>query len=213
MWKTSCNTLFYNEKIDSTLLPFNALLRSLSLALWPCNVAMLLLRLLAYFYLWRRSLGVVSSEIDRISDRGHPARQPYASSLAMFSIGCQRVGTPGLGSRLSTLWPTKWSNKWRCSQHTSADQTPIPYVLASSPWLKPKGRVCEEWMLRRYQNRTSLAWAAKPITAATPRRGTSMVLRWWCGLSTRLGLMPTQAQVQSFFIVHSRRPGRGFHFE
>ncbi len=35
------------------------------------------------------------------------------------------VGTPGLGSRLSTYWPTKWSNKWRCYQHTSARQTPL----------------------------------------------------------------------------------------
>ncbi len=27
----------------------------------------------------------------------------------------QRVGTPGLGSTLGTYWPTKLSNKWRCS--------------------------------------------------------------------------------------------------
>ncbi len=62
---------------------------------------------------------------------------------------CQRVGTPGLGSRLSTYWPTKW----RCSQHT-----PLPIKLLSTApsGLKPKGRVCEERMIRRSQTRQ--AW-------------------------------------------------------
>ncbi len=55
--------------------------------------------------------------------------------------GCQRVGIPGLGSRLSTCCPTKRS-KWRCSQHTSADQTPIHCVPVASPRFKQKGRVC-----------------------------------------------------------------------
>ncbi len=40
---------------------------------------------------------------------------------------CQRVGMPGLGSRLSTYWPKKWF-ELRCSQHWSADQTLIPCV-------------------------------------------------------------------------------------
>ncbi len=74
-------------------------------------------------------------------------------TISMCS-GCQRVGMPGLGSRLSTCCPTKRS-KWRCSQHTSADQTPIPCVPVASPGLKPKGGrgggVCEERTLRRSQ--------------------------------------------------------------
>ncbi len=63
----------------------------------------------------------------------------------------------GLGSILSTYWPTKWSNNWQCSLHTSGDQIPIPCVpIIASPGLKPKGRVWEEWMLRRFQ--TGQAW-------------------------------------------------------
>ncbi len=56
------------------------------------------------------------------------------------SNGCQRVGTPELGSRLSTYLSTKLS-KWQCSQHASADQAPIASVSFASPGLKPKGRV------------------------------------------------------------------------
>ncbi len=52
----------------------------------------------------------------------------------------QMVGMPGLGSRLSTCCPTKRS-KWRSSQHTSADQTPILCVPVASPRFKQKGRV------------------------------------------------------------------------
>ncbi len=63
-------------------------------------------------------------------------------------ITSQRVGTPGLGSRLSTYWPTKWPNNWQCSLHTSVDQTPIPCVPVESPGLKPNGMVCEERTLR-----------------------------------------------------------------
>ncbi len=48
---------------------------------------------------------------------------------------------PGLGSRLSTYCPTK-RPKWKCNQHTSADQTKIPCVPVASPGLKSKGRVC-----------------------------------------------------------------------
>ncbi len=51
---------------------------------------------------------------------------------------------PGLGSRLSTYWPTKWPNKWWCWQHTSAKQISIPCYPFALPRLKPKGRVCEE---------------------------------------------------------------------
>ncbi len=45
---------------------------------------------------------------------------------------------PGLGSRLSTYWPTKRST-WRCSQHTSVDQTPIPCIPVASPGFKQNG--------------------------------------------------------------------------
>ncbi len=88
---------------------------------------------------------------------------------------CERVGTPGLGSRLSTYWPTKWPNKWRCSHHTSADWTPTPCVFVASLWLKPKGRV---WRADApaLSNQTGLAWTAKPITAATPGLGNSVCL-------------------------------------
>ncbi len=61
---------------------------------------------------------------------------------------------PGLSSRLSTYRPTKLSNKWWCSQHTTADQTLTPCV---------------------YEERTSLAWASKPVSAATPGLGTSVI--------------------------------------
>ncbi len=70
--------------------------------------------------------------------------------------GCQRVDTPGLGSRLSTYRPTTWSNNWQCNQHTSFDQTRISCAPVASPGLKPKGRVCVERMLRRSQ--TGQAW-------------------------------------------------------
>ncbi len=65
--------------------------------------------------------------------------------------GCQWFGVPGLGSRLSTYWPTKWPSKSWCSQHTSTKQTSIPSAPVSSPGFKPKGRVCEERTLRRSQ--------------------------------------------------------------
>ncbi len=65
--------------------------------------------------------------------------------MAMFFTDtiswCQSINPPGLGSRLSTCWPTKWPNNWRCSQHTSVDQTPTPCVPVASPGFKPKGRV------------------------------------------------------------------------
>ncbi len=81
-------------------------------------------------------------------------------------------GTPELWSRLSTYWPKKWSNKWRCSHHTSTDQTPIPCVLVASSRLKPRGRV---WRADApaLSNRAGLARAAKPKNAATPGLGTS----------------------------------------
>ncbi len=47
---------------------------------------------------------------------------------------CQWIGMLGQGSRLSTYWYLKQSNKWWCSHHTSADQTPTPCV----PWVKTK---------------------------------------------------------------------------
>ncbi len=73
-------------------------------------------------------------------------------------LGCQRVGMPGLGSRLSICCPTKRS-KWRCSQHAYADQTPTPCVPVASPGLKPKGRVCM-WKANApaLSNRASSTW-------------------------------------------------------
>ncbi len=62
-----------------------------------------------------------------------------------------KEGYSCLGSGLSTYWPTKRPNTWRCSHHTSADQTPIPCDPAAPPGLKPKWRVCEERPLRRSQ--------------------------------------------------------------
>ncbi len=59
----------------------------------------------------------------------------------MRTGGCQSVAMPGLaGSRLSTYWPTKWSNKWRCSElHTSAEQTPTPCAPVALSGLNQKG--------------------------------------------------------------------------
>ncbi len=67
-----------------------------------------------------------------------------ACLLLCMCLGCEWVGMPRLGSRLSTYWPTKWFNKWWCSQHTSAKQISIPCLSVESPELKTKGRVCEE---------------------------------------------------------------------
>ncbi len=60
----------------------------------------------------------------------------------------------------------KRSHEWQYSQHTSADQTPIPYVPVASPGLKPKGRM---WRADApaLSNRAALAWGAKPMNAAT----------------------------------------------
>ncbi len=79
----------------------------------------------------------------------------------------------GLDSRLSTYWPKKRYNESRCSQHTSTDQTPISCAPVASPELKPNGRM---WRADApaLSNRTGLAWAAKPINAATPGLGTSV---------------------------------------
>ncbi len=52
--------------------------------------------------------------------------------LTFVAKRSQRVGAPGLDSRLSTYWSTKWSSKWRCNQQTSVDQTPVPCVPASN---------------------------------------------------------------------------------
>ncbi len=100
-----------------------------------------------------------------------PSRISYIIMLAIFKLtqrcffvsqicfgshffhGCQRVGMPGLGSRLSTCCPTKRS-KWRCSQHTSADQTPIllrPHRVTGIQTKMEGVRVCEKWTLRHSQ--------------------------------------------------------------
>ncbi len=81
---------------------------------------------------------------------------------------CKWFWMPGLGSRLSTCCPTKWSNNWWYSQHTSVNQTPTSCVPVASPGLKPKkgGGV---WRA------DASARAAKPINTATPGMGeTSM---------------------------------------
>ncbi len=48
--------------------------------------------------------------------------------LRIFVRKSEGVGMPWLGGRLSTRWPTEWSNKWWYSQNTSDDHIPIPYV-------------------------------------------------------------------------------------
>ncbi len=104
----------------------------------------------------------------------------------------QGVCLPRLGSGLNTYWHktvnTKRS-KWRCSHHTSADLTPIPFVPVASPGLKPKERV-RSTDSPALTYRTGLVWAAKPITATTPWLGTSSCylpmkhrVPWWCRLN------------------------------
>ncbi len=68
------------------------------------------------------------------------------------------VGMPGLSSWWSTYCPTT-SSKWRWSQHTSADQTPIPCFSFSSPGFKQKGRLCM-WRAdaAALSNRVSSVW-------------------------------------------------------
>ncbi len=78
------------------------------------------------------------------------------SVLSTRYMECQWIGMPGLDSRFSTYWPTKRSNKWRCSQHTSADQTPIPCVT----------RIQTKRDAPALSDRARLASAAKPINAA-----------------------------------------------
>ncbi len=104
----------------------------------------------------------------RARTRQNPSAMPAPSTV--FSNSSYKY--PGLGSRLSTYWPTKHPNKWQCSEHTSADQTPIPCVL----WIKTqRGVGCEERTLRRsHTGLASLAWAATPINGATPGLRTSV---------------------------------------
>ncbi len=80
----------------------------------------------------------------------------------------KNVGMPGLGSRWNIYLPRKWSNKWRCNQHTSVDQAPILCVPVASSGLKPKGRVLKE------DPPAVSSCAAKPINATTPGLGTSV---------------------------------------
>ncbi len=91
---------------------------------------------------------------------------------------------PGLGSRLSTYGPKKWSNKWRCNQHTSTDQTPIHGYLdlnqkggrvksGCSGALKPGKQVWLELQSQTMQRRRD--WG--PRCANCPRNIT-MVLPW-----------------------------------
>ncbi len=102
-----------------------------------------------------------------------PIKSSY-DGIILF-LGCQWVGMPGQGSRLSIYWLTKWANKWWCSQHASAFKTPIPCALVASPGFKQtkKGGV---WRADApaFSNRASLAWAGKPINAAMPGLETSV---------------------------------------
>ncbi len=85
--------------------------------------------------------GLTGPRIISIQGRKHEDRERWF----------QRVGMSGLGSRLSTYGPIKRS-KWRCNQHTSADQTPIPCVQSRHMDSNRKGGcVCEERTLRRSQ--------------------------------------------------------------
>ncbi len=95
-----------------------------------------------------------------------PRKYLVHSLTSVLSHPWRRVGTPGLGSKLSTYWHTKW---W-CDQHTSTDQTPI----LASPGLNPKGRV---WIVDvpALSNQTGLACGVRPIiNTATPGLGTSV---------------------------------------
>ncbi len=108
--------------------------------------------------------------------------------------GVKGFCTLGLGSWLSTYWPTTLSKKCLCNHHTYAYQTPIPCVPVASRGLKPTGRVCEEWMLRRSQTgqawlevqsqqmQWSRDWGAR--CANYPRNITTF-LPSWCWLKTR----------------------------
>ncbi len=64
----------------------------------------------------------------------------YSQKSPMF--GFQWATLPGLGSRLCTYWPIKWSNKWWRSQHTSAGPTPVIYASTSGLWAWPPWVIC-----------------------------------------------------------------------
>ncbi len=49
--------------------------------------------------------------------------------------GCQWVGMPGLGSRLSTYWPKKWPTKW--SAHLWRENS-YPLCPRRITWIKTK---------------------------------------------------------------------------
>ncbi len=51
--------------------------------------------------------------------------------------GCQGVGVPGLGSRLSTYW----NPLWRCSHQNSADHNGTP----CDTWIKTKSEGVKNW--------------------------------------------------------------------
>ncbi len=51
------------------------------------------------------------------------------------SVGVSKGGYKMLRSRLSTCCPTKRS-KWRCSQHTSENQTPNPLCPRRVTWIQ-----------------------------------------------------------------------------
>ncbi len=51
----------------------------------------------------------------------------------------------GMDSRLSMWWHTKWPSRWRYSQHTSAEQTPIKLRPPSDHLDLKKIGLCQEW--------------------------------------------------------------------
>ncbi len=80
---------------------------------------------------WPRPVFRLSKQLSRLTPLIYSPTTPFAKG--------QRVGTPGLGGRLSTYRTTTWSNKWLCNQRTSANPTPIPCVSVASPGLRSKG--------------------------------------------------------------------------
>ncbi len=96
--------------------------------------ALLRLSYWVYYKYWRISW-----------DRLHQLQKPKITQIAIDTVNTNCLwGMPRLGSWLSTYWPTKLSNKWRCSQRTSAEQTSIfcvPITSLLSLWLKLKRSV------------------------------------------------------------------------
>ncbi len=122
-------------------------------------------------------------------------KQPYGFALARSTVGSHHVGW---GSNLSTCWPIKWS-KWRCRQHTSADQAPIPCVPVASPGFKPKGKVyARVWRAGALKPGKFglICKANKCSDAATGGLSVLLIQEIGNAGSTRPGWMPTQVRAR-----------------